>query len=222
MDFEDIAGRYESWYGTPQGRRADRLEKALLDKLLKRLPEIRTVLEVGCGTGHFTRWLAEEGLWTVGLDISSAMLIQARRLEAAVRVCPYVLGDGLALPFPDHAFDLVALITTLEFIPQPRRALAEAGRVAHQGVLMGGLNRHSLLGLRRRWRSLRTPTIYGQARFFTVGELGRLARDVLGARLRGMTWRTTLLPGLWPCTNARLPWGGFVGMLLELEHEDDG
>ena len=222
MDFEDIAEWYESWYGTPQGRQADRLEKALLDKLLKRLPEIRTVLEVGCGTGHFTRWLAEGGLWTVGLDISPAMLVQARRLEAAAKVCPYVLGDGLALPFPDRSFDLVALITTLEFIPQPERAMAEAGRVARQGVLVGGLNRHSLLALRRRWRSLRAPTIYGQAHFFTVRELGQLARDVLGVRLRGMTWRTTLLAGTWPCTDVRLPWGGFVGMLLELEGEGNG
>jgi ubiquinone/menaquinone biosynthesis C-methylase UbiE len=222
MDFEDIAGRYESWYGTPQGRQADRLEKALLDKLLKRLPEIRTVLEVGCGTGHFSRWLADEGLRAVGLDISSAMLIQARRLEATARICAYVLGDGLALPFPDRSFDLVALITTLEFIPQPEQALAEAGRVARQGVLVGGLNRHSLLTLRRRWRSLWAPTIYDRAHFFTVGELAQLAREALGVRLRGMTWRTTLLPGVWPCTDARLPWGGFVGMLLELEDEGNG
>ena len=222
MDFGDIAGRYESWYGTLGGRRADRLEKVLLDKLLKRLPWIRTALEVGCGTGHFTRWLAERGIEAVGLDISPAMLVQARRLEASARVCPYVLGDGLVLPFPDHAFDLVAFITTLEFIPQPERAMAEAGRVARQGVLVGGLNRHSLLALRRRWRLLRAPTIYDQARCFTVGELAQLAQEALGVRLRGMTWRTTLLAGTWPCTDARLPWGGFVGMLLELEDEGNG
>jgi len=222
MDFEDIAEGYEAWYETSEGRRAGRSEKALLDRLLKRLPGIRTALEVGCGTGHFTRWLVGEGLWTVGLDISSAMLIQARRLEATARVCPYVLGDGLAVPFPDRSFDLVALITTLEFIPQPEQALAEAGRVARQGVLVGGLNRHSLLALRRRWRALRTQTIYDQADFITVRELAQLAQEALGMRLRGMTWRTTLLPDVWPCTDARLPWGGFVGMLLELEAEENG
>jgi ubiquinone/menaquinone biosynthesis C-methylase UbiE len=222
MDFEDTVGRYESWYGTREGRRADRLEKALLDKLLKRLSCVKTVLEVGCGTGHFTRWLAERGIEAVGLDISPAMLAQARRLEAPARCCPYVRGDGLALPFPDRAFDLVALITTLEFVPQPGRVLADAGRVARHGILMGGLNRYSPLALQRRWRSLRTPTITSRARCFTVRELERLARNVLMERLRDMTWRTTLLPGLWPCTDTRLPWGGFVGMFLELEAEGHG
>ena len=222
VDFDSIAERYEAWYRTAQGQRADAVEKALLSRLLGRLPVVQSALEVGCGTGHFTRWLAEKGLWTVGLDISPAMQVQARRLEASAEGCPYLLGDGLALPFPDRAFDLVALITTLEFISRPERALAEAGRVGRHGVLVGGLNRHSLLALRRRWRSLWAPTIYGQARFFTVGELEQLAREVLGARLRGLIWRTTLLPGLWPCTDTRLPWGGFVGMLLELEGEEYG
>jgi len=221
MDFDSIAGRYEGWYETPKGRRADRLEKALLDKLLKTLPEIRTALEVGCGTGHFTRWLRERGIQAVGLDTCPAMLIQAQRLETGTKGGSYVLGDGLALPFPDRAFDLVALITTLEFIPQPASALAEASRVARYGVLIGVLNRHSPLALQRRWAALRGPTIYDRAHFFTVGELSRLVRDALGARLRGLDWRTTLLPGLWPCTDTRLPWGGFLGMLLELERDHD-
>lgn len=222
MDFNTIAEGYEDWYGTSKGQRADRLEKALLDKLLKVSPGIRTALEVGCGTGHFTRWLREEGIGVVGLDLSRAMLVQARRLEIGGEVCPYVLGDGLVLPFPDSAFDLVVLITTLEFILQPEQALAEASRVACQGVLLGGLNRHSLLALRRRWRSLRAPTIYDQAHCFTVRELAQLAQEALGTRLRGMSWRRTLLPGTWPGTDVGLPWGGFVGMLLELEDESNG
>ncbi|MEA3345944.1 MAG: class I SAM-dependent methyltransferase [Chloroflexota bacterium] len=221
MDFETIAEGYESWYETPKGRRADRLEKALLDKLLERLPEVRSALEVGCGTGHFTRWLAGEGSWAVGVDLSSAMLVQAQRLNAPGR-CPYLVGDGLTLPFPDLAFDVVALITTLEFVAQPERLLAEAGRVARRGVLLGVLNRYSLLALRRRWRSLREPTIYDQAHFFTVGELRQLARRALGVRLQGLVWRTTLLHHPWPNADARLLWGGFVGMLLELKGEENG
>ena len=215
MDFDDIAEGYEAWYETPEGQQADALEKALLANLMDTLPQVRSALEMGCGTGHFTRWLAREGLWTVGLDISSAMLAQARRLEATAGGCPCVLGDGLALPFPDRAFDMVALITTLEFIPRPERALAEAARVARYGVLLGVLNRYSLLALRRRWAAHRGPTIYDRARFFTVGELRRLTRAVLGRRLCRVRWRTTLLPAL--SGGARLPWGAFIGMLLEVE-----
>lgn len=222
MDFADIAEGYEAWYTTPQGHRADALEKALLAKLLRRLPGLRSVLEVGSGTGHFTRWLAEEGLWTVGLDISSAMLAQAERLEATARGCSRVLGDGLALPFPDRSFDLLALITTLEFIPRPKQALVEAGRVASCGLLLGVLNRYSLLALRRHRGLHPGPTIYDCGRFFAVGELAQLARTALGTRLRELTWRTTLFPSPWPSTDARLPWGAFIGMLLELEREGNG
>ena len=218
MDFEDIAEKYESWYGTSQGQRADRLERALLAKMLKTLRHVSTVLEVGCGTGHFTRWLEGEGLWTVGLDISSAMLVEARRTASQGS---YVRGDGLALPFPDHSFDLVTFITALEFIAKPEEALSEAGRVARRGVLIGGLNRHSLLALQRRWQSLWRPTIYDQAHLFTVGELKRLARKALGEHLAGASWRTTLLPRVWSCTDSSLPWGAFLAMLLELEAEEN-
>jgi hypothetical protein len=48
-----VAG-YETWYQTT-GRRADRLEKELLAWLLARFPSAGTLLEVGCGSGHFTR-----------------------------------------------------------------------------------------------------------------------------------------------------------------------
>jgi hypothetical protein len=43
--------RYEN-----TGRRADRLEKALMRQLLAHCPWASSLLEVGCGTGHFTRW----------------------------------------------------------------------------------------------------------------------------------------------------------------------
>jgi hypothetical protein len=36
-------------------------------------PQARTILEVGCGTGHFTRWFSEQGVQAVRLDISSLL-----------------------------------------------------------------------------------------------------------------------------------------------------
>ena len=139
-DLAIVAG-YEAWYQTT-GRRADRLEKALLGRLLTGFPGPSTILEVGCGTGHFTRWFSEWGLQAVGLDLSRPMLVEATHLESP----PCVRGDGLALPFATQAFDLVALITTLEFTPDPVHVLAEALRVARHGLILGVLNRQSVLG----------------------------------------------------------------------------
>lgn len=208
---EQIAAHYEAWYETPEGRRADGWEKASLRRLLDRFPRARSALEVGCGTGHFTRWLGEQGMTAVGLDISVAMLAEARLLDSV----PLVRGEAQRLPFADRAFDLTAFVTTLEFLERPGEALAEALRVVRRGVLLGVLNRWSPLALQRRLAGLLRPTIYDAARFYGVGELRRLLRSVAGKGAR-IVWHTTLFPRWWPWQRANLPWGGFIAMALLL------
>lgn len=58
--FEEEAPKYEAWYATLRGQRVHRAERALLEWLLAAFPQARSVLEIGCGTGHFTRWFAEK------------------------------------------------------------------------------------------------------------------------------------------------------------------
>ena len=166
------------------------------------------MLEVGCGTGHFTRWLADQGLRAVGLDISPAMLAEATKRNGV----SYEVGSALALPFADRSFDVVAFITTLEFVADPQRALSEAVRVARCGLLLGVLNKHSLLALSRK---ICAKPPWNEARFFSPGELVRSLHSVAGTRLAHMQWRTTL----WPVPGLRslpLPWGGFIGMAVQL------
>lgn len=209
---ESVAARYEAWYETPEGRRADQLEKGLLYWLLQTLPGATSLLEVGCGTGHFSRWLGGRGLRVVGLDRSAPMLAQARALDGI----PLVRGDAHCLPFADGAFDVVMFVTALEFLERPEEALREALRVARRGLVLGVLNRWSLLGLRRRLVGLRRRTVYDAARFYGVGELKRLLRSVAGENAR-IVWRTTLFPRGCPWSRAPLPWGGFIGVAMSVE-----
>jgi len=204
------AKQYESWYRGP-GRRADRLEKRLLRWCLDQFPDARTILDVGCGTGHFTRWFAEFGLDVTGLDSSPAMLRVARE-HGGVR---YVQGDALALPMAPRTVDLVMLITTLEFLDDPAGGLREAVRVARHGLVLGVLNRASLLGRRR--RRARGP-IWSVARFYTPAELVTRLREAAGDPASSIRWRTTL----WPLPlvgSLPLPWGGFIGLALKLQHQ---
>jgi SAM-dependent methyltransferase len=210
--FDDpaLANRYEAWYAG-EGRRADVREKELLGKLFRWFPRAHSVLEVGCGTGHFTRWMADQGLNATGLDISQPMLSEARRLGGP----KYLLGDALSLPFADRSYDLTALVTTLEFLPDPMRALVEAVRVSRQGVVLGVLNRWSLLAVRYR---LSGKALWRSARFYAPGELAVLARRAAGRRAGTVVWRTTL----WPISGVRdlpLPWGGFIGLAMQLHEE---
>ena len=65
--------------------------------------EINTVLALGCGAGRHTRVLFERW-WTVGLDLSMALLREARHESADA---PLVRADMRDLPFADESFDLV-------------------------------------------------------------------------------------------------------------------
>lgn len=214
---EEVAAHYEAWYETEEGRRADALEKTSLQRLLDRVPGARSVLEVGCGTGHFTRWIEEQGLSAVGLDLSTAMLLEA---ETGNQV-PYVQADAHHLPFADNTFDLTAFVTTLEFLEAPQQALAEAIRVASRGLLLGVLNRWSVLALRRRLAGLFRPTVYKEAHFYSVGELRQLLHAATAeARNDGdgegwrIIWHTTLFPRWMPWERAEVPWGRFIAMAL--------
>jgi len=202
-----VAAGYEAWYQTSPGRRADQLEKQVLGSLLGQFSEARTILEVGCGTGHFSRWFAQQGLQAVGLDLSIAMLAEARK----DRTVGWVLGDATKLPFRDGAYDLVAFVTTVEFLERPAMALQEARRVARQGMILGVLNAWSLLALKRQVEGWLRPSVYRGAKFYSAPQLRRLLREVLGEEVSA-TWRTTLYPAWVPWKEASLPWGGFIGM----------
>lgn len=210
---ESVARDYEAWYEQGFGSFAVRQEEALLYQQLQRFPGATSLLEVGCGTGHFTRWFAKLGFHVIGLDASPAMLEQARLRNGT----SYLQGDARALPFENQRFDLVALITTLEFVTDPVQALREAMRVARQGLLLGVLNRHSLLEYMRLLRGQRLAGVLAQAHRFSVKELKRRVRQAAGKRSLMTTWRTTIFPGRLPLGATWLPWGEYLGMSVHLE-----
>lgn len=81
------------------------------------------VLDVGCGVGHSFELLAPRE--TVGLDLDPEVLVGQNR-ETAV-------GDMRSLPFPDASFESALSVQSLEHVPDPQRAVAEARRVLEPG-----------------------------------------------------------------------------------------
>jgi SAM-dependent methyltransferase len=203
--------RYEDWYVGP-GAAADRLEKELLSRALETFPERETLLEAGCGTGHFLRWFEDQGLRAVGADISATMLAEARRRGS--RAC--VMADAGALPFAARSFDLVVLVATLEFLPEPIRALEEAVRVARHGLVLGMLNRWSLYALRRR---LDSSAVWRRARFFGPREIRRLGSAAAGRRARGFRWWGASWSLPFYRASLALPCGDFIAVALRLSSD---
>lgn len=179
------AATYDAWYDTPRGRRIGEVEYRLLHRMLAPAPGA-TLLDVGCGTGYFTRRFAQDaGLCATGLDPDREWLDYARAHGRHNAV--YVAGDARALPFPDAAFDFVVSITALCFIQDQRRALREIARVARKRFVLGLLNRHSML-YRQKGRDGGSGAYRG-AHWHTVSEVYDLMRT---AAVRDIQVRTAV------------------------------
>ncbi len=135
------AAAYEAWYHTPRGAWIGQQELSLLLELM--LPAHgQSLLDVGSGTGYFSRAFADAGLKVTGIDPNPDMIHFAQAQTGTVN---YVQGDARQLPFADKHFDYCSAVTSLCFVDQPAKALAEMWRVSRRGVVLGLLNRNSLL-----------------------------------------------------------------------------
>jgi len=86
--------------------------------LLKRLPpHCMEVLEIGCGTGAFSRLLAERSRQVLALDLSPQMVQIAKERSRQYSNIDFQAADALAWEFPAGRFDCVASIATLHHLP---------------------------------------------------------------------------------------------------------
>ena len=123
-----VGDAYEAYVG----RWSRRVAVAFLQWL--GVPARRQWLDVGCGTGALTATILAEADPTqvVGVDTSEGFLASARARIGDTRAAFHV-ADARSLPLPDRHFDAVVSGLALNFVPDPRRAVAEFARVAGSG-----------------------------------------------------------------------------------------
>jgi SAM-dependent methyltransferase len=99
---------------------------------LAAIPSGVRILDVGCGTGRWTRRFHELGLHAVGVDATPAMLILARKRATD---SPLLAGEAHRLPIANAQFDCVTDVTVVQHIPRPSQpqAIAEMVRVLKPG-----------------------------------------------------------------------------------------
>jgi MPBQ/MSBQ methyltransferase len=122
---------YDDWvnplFWTPR-MRGEALAAARLDRR-----DLDT-LDAGAGTGFTTEGIVAhvDPARVTMLDQSPHQLARSQR-RAALEPCARVLGDAERLPFGDDAFDRYVSAGSIEYWPEPQRAIAEAYRVLRPG-----------------------------------------------------------------------------------------
>lgn len=127
--FDSAASGWDSRTGSDPSERLAAFATAVLE--VDRAPE--RVLDIGCGTGSATMFLAREfpRARVRGIDLSPEMIRQATHkigLDPEARIA-FREGDASKLPYPDARFDLVAQNNMPVFYAEIARVLRPGGHV---------------------------------------------------------------------------------------------
>ncbi len=118
---------------------------------LRLLPDDMTgmdAIELGCGTGYVSAWMARRGARVVGIDPSAGQLATARRL-AAEHAIDLELIEGIAetVPYPDESFDFAVSEYGAAIWSDPELWIPEAWRLLRPGARLVFLGNHPLVML---------------------------------------------------------------------------
>lgn len=171
--FDDLAPYYDQWYETPVEKAVDYVERKAVKDLFR--PQGKAVLEVGCGTGLYTLWLASEGYNVTGLDISPEMVKYARaKIQKAGKKVTWILDDIHTVLNDLPAYDGILSVTAFEFIPEPENTL----RSLYQKVKPGGCLVIGVIAGNNPWSELyrksaeeNPESVFKNARFFSEQEI---------------------------------------------------
>ena len=134
QDKTEIAASYDRWaetYDTDLNRTRELAAAALRQSNLGLAG--RNVVEIGCGTGHNTVWLAERAGSVLAMDFSEGMLRQAHARVRSGNVRFVQQDIRSAWPMADASIDFVIAMLVLEHIEHVEPIFAEAVRALNRG-----------------------------------------------------------------------------------------
>ena len=119
-------------YGMPEfyNRAIDLTQRLALRPWLRNLNGKR-VMDVGCGIGRWTRWMALQGAQVTGVDLSFTMTLEARRRTALAGLaegCRFLTQDLSELDTGSQ-YELILGVTVLQHILDPLRLRTAVSRL---------------------------------------------------------------------------------------------
>jgi len=130
----NVQNAYNEWsqtYDTDQNLTRDLDQQVMMERLADQ--HFRSILELGCGTGKNTVFLAEVGERVHALDFSEGMIQKAREKVKAGNVRFSMADLTQRWPCEDAAYDLIVCNLVLEHIEDLSFIFAEAVRVLDAG-----------------------------------------------------------------------------------------
>lgn len=180
--FNEIAGKYDSWYETPMGKFVDEVETRLAFELFTPEKGMK-VLDAGCGTGNFSLKLAGRGARVTGIDLSTEMMAVAQEKARRNRLDIEFLEMNIYnMTFPDNYFDGVFSMAVFETLTEYKAAFKELMRVLKPGgyLMIGTIRKDSAWGRSYEKRIEEDPhTIYRFSVFKSLLEFEDLDREHL-------------------------------------------
>jgi tocopherol O-methyltransferase len=163
------------------------------------------ILDVGCGIGGSTLYLAEKFQATsaVGITLSPVQAMRAiERADAAglSRVAKFQVADALNMPFPDHSFDLVWSMESGEHMPDKAKFMQECYRVLKPGgtFLMATWCHRPIdaqpLTTDEQKHLAEIYRVYCLPYVISLPEYEAIARDLHFQNLRTADWSTAVAP----------------------------
>ncbi|HEY0279776.1 MAG TPA: class I SAM-dependent methyltransferase [Solirubrobacterales bacterium] len=102
--------------------------------MLPRETRGRDSIELGCGTGYVSAWLARRGARPVGIDNSEQQLATARAFQAEFGIeFPLLHGNAEQVPYPDASFDIAISEYGASIWCDPYAWIPEAARLLRPG-----------------------------------------------------------------------------------------
>ena len=94
---------------------------------------VDAILEIGYGSGVFMYTLAPQARTLHGIEVHAHGAVVRDRLAQSDIDLSAARGSGMALPYRDGSFDVVVIVSALEFMDDPGACLAESLRVTRAG-----------------------------------------------------------------------------------------
>ncbi len=189
--FNQHVDEYEKWYETYE--EVYQSELLAIKEQFKKLPEDLRGIEVGLGTGRFSKALGIKE----GIEPSEEMAIRASRRGIEV-----LKGVAERMPYADLQFDFV-LFVTICYLDDIDRAIRESYRVLkHKGTLiMAFLDKDQSIAQEYMERKLYS-TFFSNARFYSV----KYISDVMLSRgFKDLDYSQTLFGNLDDIKNIQRP-----------------